>query len=377
MKVLVCARGYNTYSENKFGSFELDQAKALKDAGCDVRIASLDLRSVRKRRPHGAKLFASDGMHCVTVNSFCSMFPAKLQNTLSTKAAKKALKWICKDGWQPDVIHAHFTEIANAFALAADENAKIVVTEHSSLMNTDKPDAKTLAQAQTAYKRADKVIAVSKALADNIKSSVGAQAEVIGNIVDAKVFDKLTTGSDNGHFKFVSCGNLVDVKCFDVLIKAFSKLDDKNAELTVFGDGIKKTELEALCETLGVKERVHFKGHQPRECIAQEYAHSDAFVLASRSETFGVSFVEAMCAGLPVVATKCGGPESFVNKQNGLLVPVNDVDSLAAAMNEIQRSRQSFDSAGIKENVCRAYSAQTIAEKLKDIYKSLVRHNDD
>lgn len=372
MKILVCARGYNSYSENRFGNFELDQAKALKAAGCDVRIASLDLRSPKSFRPHGAKLFASNGMHCVTVNSFSSVLPQKVSDKLGTNAAKTALKWICNDGWQPDVIHAHFTEIACAFAGAVgDTDAEFVVTEHSSLMNTVKPDARTLSQAKKAYLTADKVVAVSDALAENIHKTTGVQPAVIGNVADTDVFDCLTNGSDNGRFKFVSCGNLVDVKRFDLLITAFSMIDNKQALLTVFGDGAKKAELVQLCGKLGVKDRVIFKGHQPRAVIAEEYAVSDAFVLASRSETFGVSFIEAMCCGLPVIASDCGGPEGFINEHNGVVVENCDAQKLAEAMNRMCLIAKSYSKRRIHKFAVDNFSAQAIAQKLIGLYGSI------
>lgn len=373
MKVLVCARGYNSFGENKLGSFELDQAKALKAAGCDVRLAALDLRSARRLRPFGAKLHKVQGMHCVSVNAFSSMFSGELSDKLSSRAAQKALHWICNDGWQPDIIHAHFTEIASAFAQQAKgSGAKFVVTEHSSLMNTAEPDAVNLRLAKNAYLKADKVIAVSKALAENIDLSVGVTPEVIGNVVDANVFEHTSKGSGEDSFKFVSCGNLVEVKCFDVLLEAFSRISDKTAQLTIFGDGVKKAELVSLCEKLGISGRVHFMGHCQREDIAREYEKSDAFVLASRSETFGVSFVEAMCAGLPVIATCCGGPQDFVNDQNGLLVPVEDADALAQAMNELQQNRNSYDSQSIRTSALEKYSPQGVAQQLIRLYETLL-----
>lgn len=372
MKILVCARGYNSFGENRIGTFELDQAKALKAAGCDVRIATLDLRSVKSIRPSGAKLFAADSMHCVTANSFSSMLPSRLSESRGTKAARAALKWICGDGWQPDVVHAHFTEIASCFAGAlGDTGAKFVVTEHSSLMNTEKPDEKNLAQAKKAYLAADKVIAVSSRLAQNIKASTGIQPEVIGNVVDTDAFSSISQGSGESSFRFVSCGNLVDVKNFELLFTAFSKLQNNNAQLTVFGDGVKRAELMSLCENLGVADRVHFKGHQVREVIAKEYAQSDAFVLASKSETFGVSFIEAMCAGLPVIATKCGGPQDFVNEHNGLLCENEDADSLAKAMDKMMLTANSYDRKKIHGFAVENYSPKGVSQKLTALYKTL------
>ena len=371
MKILICARGYNSGSENKFGNFELDQAKALKAAGCDVRIASLDLRSPKSRRPHGAKLFAAHGMHCVTVNSFSSMLPGGFAGVYAEKAAEKALHWICNDGWKPDIIHTHFTEISSAFAAAAKRSgAKFVVTEHSSLMNTPSPDAKNLALAKNAYPKADKVIAVSNALAQNIHKSTGITPVVIGNIVDINVFDSVSSGGGQP-FRFVSCGNLVEIKQFEVLLKAFSKIHSDTALLNIFGDGVKRNELLHLCRSLGISGRVSFRGHQSREVIAQEYARSDAFVLASRSETFGVSFIEAMCSGLPVISTECGGPQDIINEHNGMLVPVGDADALAKAMDKMMLTAISYHRRRIRSYAVENFSPQGIAYKLIKLYKSI------
>lgn len=372
LKILVCARGYNSVSENRIGNFELDQAKALKAAGCDVRIASLDLRSFKRIRPFGAKLFRNSSMHCVTVNSFSSFLPGMLPEKLGAKAARTALRWICNDGWKPDVIHSHFTEISSCFAGAVgDIDAKFVVTEHSSMMNTETPDAKNLAQAKKAYFSADKVIAVSSALAKNIKASTGVQPIVIGNVVDTDIFSCISKGSGQDTFRFVSCGNLVDVKNFELLFTAFSKIHNTNAQLTVFGDGVKKQELVKLCLDLGIADKVFFKGHQPREVIAKEYAQSDAFVLASRSETFGVAFAEAMCAGLPVIATKCGGPQDFISEQNGLLCENGDVDSLVKAMDRMMFTAISYDRKRIHTFCVQNYSPKGVAQKLISFYGTI------
>lgn len=373
MKVLICARGYNSKTAHEVGFFELDQAKALKAAGCDVRIVSLDLRSPRRRRPFGAQRFSLEKMRCVTVNYYGSILPGEYEDKIGRLAAKKAYSLICKDGWEPDIIHAHFTEIASAFAdVASKSKAKFVITEHSSAMNRSRPDAKSLRQAKYAYPRADKVVSVSTALAKAIAESTGVKAVVIGNTVDTSVFSGLSTGSDNGHFRFVSCGNLVEIKRFDLLLKAFARIEDNTAQLTIFGDGVQEGALKALSSKLGISGRVVFRGRHERSIIAAEYARSDAFVLASRSETFGVSFLEAMCMGLPVVGTRCGGPEDFVSDVNGRLAEINDIGSLAEQMDFVQQHRNEFDSLKIKELVYEKYSPAGVAHRLKELYSSML-----
>ena len=107
------------------------------------------------------------------------------------------------------------------------------------------------------------------------------------------------------------------------LLHAFAALHGE-PRLIIFGDGPESGALRALCAELGLYSRVSFRGHCPREELAEAYAAADCFVLASRSETFGVAYIEAMAAGLPVIATRCGGPEDFVTEENGILIPVDD-----------------------------------------------------
>jgi glycosyltransferase involved in cell wall biosynthesis len=79
---------------------------------------------------------------------------------------------------------------------------------------------------------------------------------------------------------------------------------------------------------------VRFLGALAPEQVPQQHAASDAFVLASFEETFGVVLVEALMSGRPVVATRCGGPEDIVHEGNGWLVPPGDPAALAAAMDQ-------------------------------------------
>ena len=75
----------------------------------------------------------------------------------------------------------------------------------------------------------------------------------------------------------------------------------------------------------------------------------DAFVLASRAETFGVVYVEAMAAGLPVIATACGGPEDFVSEENGILIPADNEEKLTEALIEMYHMAHKYDKQAISE----------------------------
>lgn len=129
-------------------------------------------------------------------------------------------------------------------------------------------------------------------------------------------------------------GRLTHQKGFDLLIQAFSSIAAKHPDwkLVIWGDGDERGKLEAQRDALGLAARVEMPGltSRPGEWIET----ADAFVLSSRFEGWGIALLEAMAAGLPVVAFDCEwGPGAMVtNGSDGILVPRNDVDALGEAL---------------------------------------------
>ena len=113
-------------------------------------------------------------------------------------------------------------------------------------------------------------------------------------------------------------------------------------------------------------------GLRPREEIAQRLSDSDCFVLASVSETFGVSYLEALSCGVPVIATRCGGPECFVNDHNGMMVEPDDVDALSSAMLTMYCNDGSYNREAIAAQIRENYSSQAVASRLMQEYQQLI-----
>lgn len=132
----------------------------------------------------------------------------------------------------------------------------------------------------------------------------------------------------------LSVGNLKAVKRHDLLIRAFAKLPRGDATLCILGEGAERARLSALVEELGLEGRVLLPGY--RRDPAPWYAHADVFVLASDHEGFGNVIVEALEQGVPVVCTDCPvGPRDILDGgKYGTLVPVDNVEALAQAMEE-------------------------------------------
>ena len=129
-------------------------------------------------------------------------------------------------------------------------------------------------------------------------------------------------------------GRLDDNKGYDVLIRAFALVRARRPDYTlcIFGDGEKRDDLLSLAASLGVADAVRLPGTD--KSAIRKIAASSVFVLSPRSEGMPNALIEAMAVGVPCVSTRCDmGPEELIRDGvNGLLVPVDDPDSMAKAI---------------------------------------------
>ncbi|MBE6094937.1 MAG: glycosyltransferase family 4 protein [Schwartzia succinivorans] len=369
LHVAIVSRGIPTFRFPMQGIFEWDQAKALVEAGVQVDFLVVDLRSFRRLRPWGIRSGENDGIRWHAVS-----FPV----------GRIPLSWLCRIGGialrclykkvfpnvdnRPDIIHAHFFEQGYmAMDIALENRVPLVITEHASDMNEMNVSDEIKQIARQAYRHADCVIAVGETLRRNIYRHAGVNAKIVPNIVAS---DFRCVRSVHREFVFVSVGTLIMRKRMHLLIEAFAicrKMFD-NIKLIIIGDGDQRSRLKTLAKRLCVSDNVVFCGELARQQIKEIYKSCDCFVLPSAVETFGVSCIEAMAAGLPVIATRCGGPEDFVTEENGLLVDVDDVEALKDAMMSMYTLRNQYDYNAISANTIDHFSASNIAKQLIKIY---------
>ena len=329
MLTFILSRGVPTPKYSTNGIFEFDQARALKQAGCNVVFLALDLRSVRRTRPWGFQSFEKDGVPVRVLSVPLGNIPKQIFYPLGQWAFGLLYHRAVREFGRPDVLHAHFTDYGYlACPLARREQLPLVLTEHSSLVNQDTLPKDIEQAAKTAFTQADTLIAVSPALAHHMEQHSGRHVEWIPDMVDTELFaysdrherqkaleQETDLSEDSGGFSILSCGNLRRIKRMDVLIKAFAQAfrECPQVTLTICGQGEEEGMLRKLIFDLGMTGRIELTGLRPRREIAQRLQEADCFALASVSETFGVSYLEALSCGVPVIATRCGGPECFVN----------------------------------------------------------------
>ena len=132
-----------------------------------------------------------------------------------------------------------------------------------------------------------------------------------------------------------AAGRLSSEKNYHLLINAFGRVSDLHPEyeLWIFGQGVMEEELKKYVAEIGLGDRVVFEGYCAD--VHERMKTAEIFVLSSNAEGLPNALMEAMAMGFAVISTDCppGGPRSLIeNGENGLLVPVGDVDAMAAAM---------------------------------------------
>jgi glycosyltransferase involved in cell wall biosynthesis len=358
------------------GIFEFDQAKTLVKAGCRVAFTVVDIRSIRRWRKWGVDRYEHDGVSVFRINIPGGRLPRSVQNRLIKFGLRTLYPLIEKEFGKPDVIHSHFTSLGYAAACMKERLcAPLVVTEHSSEMLKVPLNKKLHSMAQKAYSTADVVVAVSPALAAVIKTYFGITPEYIPNVVDTSLFffnpGPRATITD---CCFISVGGLIESKRLNLLIEAFARAFNGNPDvsLVIFGEGPERRRLERMIRDLGQEDRITLMGAQPRSVIAKKMQSCRCFVLPSHHETFGVVYIEAMASGLPIIATRCGGPEHFIHEENGLLIPVDDVQALIGAMRYMYLNFSRYDSNRISGEAKKLFSPESVGKQLMEIYKELI-----
>lgn len=210
------------------------------------------------------------------------------------------------------------------------------------------------------------------------KMGVTAPVEVVPNGVDLPVFycdQEKTCGGDSSTKTIFTASRLVKKNAVDVIIEALAILPDY-FKLKIAGTGEEEDKLKTLIKKLGLGNRVEFLGNLNKEAVAKELSHADFFTRPSRSEGLGNSFLEAMAAGVPVVATPVGGiPDFLKDDETGFLVPVDDPQALAEKIKFIT-SPQNKEKVWAVINAARAlvkqtYNWDTLAPRLAQILNQL------
>lgn len=277
--------------------------------------------------------------------------------------------------YSPDVVHSSGSE-ANFHGLIA---AKIAGVRKKVGEEIGFPNHGLIWRIvfKMVYKLADRVVGISQAVADRIVAFGEVPAmkvKVIYNPVELpEVFESKIRHARSGQFVFITVCRLVPVKNLAALLKSFHHLELQigpgSLMLHIVGDGPEKEDLMLLCKDLNLLNSVKFLGFQ--EDVASFLKEADVFVLPSLSEGFSIALVEAMLCGLPVIATKIGGPSEIVKEgKSGFLINPHSVAEMKATMwkiyakDEVERKMM----GALARQEATSFSTENYVRNILEIY---------
>ena len=168
----------------------------------------------------------------------------------------------------------------------------------------------------------------------------------------------------------LSLQRLVPRKNLGLLVRAMSHIALDNIKLIIGGSGPEFPGLMELSKIMGVDDRIIFPGFIPDNNLWSYYNVADLFVSTSRYEAFGVTFVDALSCGVPVVSTECGGVSDIVDSSNGVVVP-SAHNEVGFAHNIIQSLETTWDKERIQRDAIDKYSYGNIVKEYERIYDSV------
>jgi L-malate glycosyltransferase len=287
-----------------------------------------------------------------------------------------------------DILHVHYA-IPHASAaymakqILASEgiNIPIVCTLHGTDITLVGKDASFEPVITFAINNSDAVTAVSESLRqDTIKFfDVKSEIKVIPNFINLNNYSDLKPNglraryASKGERLIMHVSNFRKVKRVEDVIKVFSKIDDAMpAQLLLIGDGPERYKIETMCRELGKCDQIHFAGKS--KTIERFLINADLFILPSETESFGLSALEAMAAGVPVISSNTGGlPEVNEHGVSGFLSNVGDIDSMAKGAIEILSTDETllrFKSNAKKQAA--KFSLPEILPQYERLYDSLL-----
>lgn len=284
--------------------------------------------------------------------------------------------YVRKNG-KPDLLHAH--SIFNAGILAHEIHRQYAIpffiTEHSTAFARGLVSNQEIKMAKDVVAQSRKKFAVSNEFSKLLSNMIPGSSpwEVMENLVNQKFLEKPIAKKNKSKFTFINVAIATSKKCQLNIVDAFSRKfqQHRNVQLIIAGDGPELPRLKQKVMSLGIESQVNFPGKISRDQVLQQMSESNSFVLSSRYETFGVVVIEALALGLPVVATRCGGPETILREQDGILVPVDDVENLAQAMESVYENYDQYNPAEIRQACKERFSEEAIARRLMTSYEEV------
>ena len=163
-------------------------------------------------------------------------------------------------------------------------------------------------------------------------------------------------------------------KGYDVLVSAFAKtgLSKCGCKITIVGEGDQRSKLQSQINGLGLDKSILLAGQKNKHKIIEIMDSCNLFIHPSRGENFSVAILEGLASGLPVIATLCGGAAQCINRSNGLIVSIDDIDQLEEAIRYMYQHISEYDNNKISNDCLAKYSSGAIGKQIENVLNEVV-----
>jgi glycosyltransferase involved in cell wall biosynthesis len=372
VRVLITPEWYPDAARPYFGVFCREQARAAARAH-DVVVLTWKYDSTL-RLPFRIERFVDEGVRTFRVRFRGTRVP-KTPGAFKLAGIAAVLLELRRQGWKPDVVHAH-EYVAGRVALLIGRvlRRSVVVSEHYSGFVEDNLNEHQKAMARDVFARADIVCPVSQDLERRLRVlTPEGRFETVANVIDESVFHPPAGPKHRrDDVSLVTVGQLIERKGHAQLVEALSVLEScPSATLTVVGEGPCGNELRSLTASLDLETRVRFLGGQPKHRIADILRGSDVFVLPSLSENLPCALLEALACGLPVVASRVGGVPEIIDDGLGVTVEPGSTHALAAGIDTVVSRLDRYDQTHIAATARSKYGYHAVAEQWSGVYSAV------
>jgi glycosyltransferase involved in cell wall biosynthesis len=392
-KILFITSLFPSVKEQSFGSFVLNQIELI-GRNNDVKVI-IEVRFEISKKSFFKLLFTKpaqlfthridhDYQHA-NLNIVALQYPIftfYIADRIQFFLIKKSFLRLAKDiiisqNWRPDIIHAHYLFNSGIFAYLIGERYGLpfVVSEHNPVsFNTDFWALK----AREAYLKSSLYFVVSHhEYRRFLTYNTGKRPFILNNYADGNRF---TVKSENPQiFTVLFVGYPHELKGMKILFEIIINLKKNKTSDIVFK--IVSPDIETLEFPAGLSNYIlendltgycELLSRRTLKEMPELYQGSDVLLSTSINETFGLSILEALMCGIPVVSTRSGGPEDFLNERNSLLFQIDDVNGMAEAIIKLKNKSISFNKQTVRSTVVNTFSEIYFLQKLTTFYNKIL-----
>jgi glycosyltransferase involved in cell wall biosynthesis len=384
-RIFIFSWGYPS-NTTKGNPFVEDAVHLAHENGIETTVVVFQFKNIierffpfKKHLTYSSK--RGEGISVVSIYNI-PLIPIGWRKQLILWQAKKGIQKLIEQKGRPDLLQQHY--IFHSMPYITDHIAKTfdipyVLFEHSPIYSQKHFDTKfqtfchpyfTKAGFKSFIDRAQDVFAY-KVQTQALTGYFGRNFKTFDGFLPNYLLASQTEVENPRPkaFTFSCIGTLDDRKGTLRLIEAFSKIPmAKECQLVFCGSGPYLEKAKNMIHDLGLENNITITGFIPRASVIAQLKASDYLVIASSYETFGMTCIEAMAYGIPVISTQCGGPETIINESVGILCKNNDIPALTEALIAGYHNKEKFSATTIKAHFHEHYSETCAWNKMKEIY---------